>query len=505
MSRLKKNIQYNIIGQLSILILGLVAVKSIFGNLGADVLGIIYFTATTNALFLVILDFGISATANREVSAHFKDESDYIHDLIRTGSLFYWGAFALVGIAVYFMAPIFVEKWINLKTLEAATAVNILRVLGITALCALPESLYFNLIKGLQRMEYSNIINVLFAALRQAGTILILNFGGNVYHVVFLYAVSYCLPILAYLIVLTKFFHLRAFLPGYSSKVLKKNLGFASKLTLQTIFLAIYNQFDKLIISKLMPIGLLGCYSFAQSNVRKATIIQSAIETAAYPSFCALFARGDRKRLMSQYRRLQDLVCFVNAPLLALISFAIFPVLSYTFNEDIAKQLLLPTILVCIGFYISATLRLPQQLAVAMGRPEIEMKTNGYSLIIMLPLTALLIYFWGLTGVGVAFILRRLYHYVFAVPKYCSECLRIPALEWYGHVLKFFILLSLTYGVPWLILRMVNQYSIPSLVITYMGATFCFLAGSYKLISDELKKTIMNYFRVVKLRIVRVS
>ena len=50
MSRLSKNIVYNALGQVLLLVLSFVAVKYVFRRLGADALGIIYFTITTTLL-----------------------------------------------------------------------------------------------------------------------------------------------------------------------------------------------------------------------------------------------------------------------------------------------------------------------------------------------------------------------------------------------------------------------------------------------------------------------
>ena len=98
MSRLSKNIIYNIIGQGLLLILGFVSVRYIFRRLGEDALGIIYFTATMNAVLRAVFDMGICNTTVREVSGHFESEPDYIKNLIRTFSLFYWAAYIIIGI-----------------------------------------------------------------------------------------------------------------------------------------------------------------------------------------------------------------------------------------------------------------------------------------------------------------------------------------------------------------------------------------------------------------------
>jgi len=105
MSRLSKNIIYNLGGQGILLVLGFVAVRYINRQLGEDTLGIIYFTALINTLLCAVLEMGICSTTVREVSAHFQSEPDYIRDLIRTGSLFYWGAYLLFSVVCVFLGP----------------------------------------------------------------------------------------------------------------------------------------------------------------------------------------------------------------------------------------------------------------------------------------------------------------------------------------------------------------------------------------------------------------
>ncbi len=70
MSRLAKNIIYNLCGQALLLLLGFVAVKYVFRQLGEDAFGVIYFTLTVNAVLCAMLEMGICSTTVREVSAH---------------------------------------------------------------------------------------------------------------------------------------------------------------------------------------------------------------------------------------------------------------------------------------------------------------------------------------------------------------------------------------------------------------------------------------------------
>lgn len=502
MSRVSKNIIYNLLGQGLILVLGFVSVKYIFGRLGEDALGIIYFTIMMNAVLCAVLEMGVCSTTVREVSAYFKSEPNYIRDLIRTFSLFYWGIYALLGATIYFLAPVLVEKWVNLKTMDPATAINVLRILGIASLLAFPKSLYVSLFRGLQRMEFNNLIDVVTSGLQQFGIILILALGGNLFHVVYWFTACYGIRIFIYVAVSSHFFTAKTLVPGYSSGVVRRNWGFASRMMFISIIATIHMQADKLIISKLLPIGAFGYYGVAYGNVSKGQLLTGSVSQAAFPSFSAMFKAGDRTGLMSQYRKLQDLLCFGIVPIFAAIPFALLPLFSYLLNEEAALLLLLPTTLLCVGFYMNGTLNIPYVFSLAVGKPGIAARQNFYALFVVLPVTALLIYFFGLTGAGLSWVFYHIFAYFYGVPRMCRECMEIPVWKWYFHVLRIFILVGLTYGIAWIIMSIIGNHSILLLTSAYVGASIVFLTASYFLIGDELRGTVSRFFQVLKARIV---
>lgn len=491
-SRLTKNIIYSVCGQILTILLGFVSVKYIFGRLGADALGIIYFTVTLNSLLTSVLELGICSTTVREVAAHIDNEPDYVHDLIRTASLFYWGAFFLLGLAIYALSPILVQKWINLDEMDLGTAAYTLRFLGIASLVALQQSFYASIFRGLQRMEFNNFIDVIIGSLRQLGTILILIMGGSLLQVVYWISACYGLSIFSYLTALLWFFPLKALVPGYSSSVIKRNRKFASVMMLQTILGGIIVQADKIILSKFMPIGVFGYYTFAYGNASRGLLIAEAIGLAAYPSFSALYQSGDRKGLLAQYRKLQDLLCFSTGPIFALIPFALLPVFSFMLNREAAKLLLVPTTLLCLGFYIHGALRIQHNFAVASGKPEIAVKTNLLALLTVIPISISLIYYFGMTGAALYWVLYNVFNALYATPRIYKECIKIPVREWYIRMLGVISLIGSVYGIAWVSLTIIDDYSILSLTVAYLIATIIFLVASYNMIDQGLRDQLLT-------------
>src|SRR5436305_1172425 len=121
-------------------------------QLGGDALGIIYAAATVSAVLSGVLELGVSATIVREVAAKVDSDLGYVRRLIRTASLFYWSAYLLVALVIFFGAPFFIHRWLRLESMNPQTAITALQILAISAMVILPRALYTSVLRGLQRM-----------------------------------------------------------------------------------------------------------------------------------------------------------------------------------------------------------------------------------------------------------------------------------------------------------------------------------------------------------------
>ena len=112
---LKRNIAYSLAGQGLCMILSLVATRFVFKELGADVLGVIYFAITATHLFIVFSDIGVSSTMVREVAAHRATNPAYVASLIGTASTLMWGAYIVSAVAIYLAIPYFTDQWLRIE------------------------------------------------------------------------------------------------------------------------------------------------------------------------------------------------------------------------------------------------------------------------------------------------------------------------------------------------------------------------------------------------------
>jgi O-antigen/teichoic acid export membrane protein len=496
-SRLSKNIVYNFLGQTLLLVLGFIAVRYIFRQLGEDALGIIYFTATMTAILSGVLEKGIYSTTIREVASNIYKEPGYIQSFIQTGSFFSWIIYLIFSITVFWLSPILVEHWIHLTTIDGATATYILRILGIASLLVFPISFYASLLRGKQRMEFNNIIDVIASAIQQLGLVVLLIISDDLLMVVYWIAFCYFLKVLSYFLTCSRFFSLSSFLPLYSHKVIVKNSKFALNMIYISILAMVQKQADKLMISKMMPIGLLGYYGFVFGALNKAGLITSSIAQAAYPSLCTSYDENDKTALVAKFKELQDLVCLVTVPIFAGILFAAMPTLTFIFDYNTAKLLQVPVMLLCLGFYLNGTMAIPYRIILTTDKPEIAVRQNFYAIFSVLPITFGAIYLYGLSGAALGWVIYFLFSYIYSVPRIFKECLNLSPWLFYSHIFRILLLATLTYGSAYIIISIAISFNIMTLIVTYLVASLFYFAGVYIIVGEGLRKLIYHRIKSI--------
>lgn len=490
MSRVGRNVLYNFAGQGLLLVLGLVAVRFVFRQLGADALGIIYAAATVSAVLSGVLELGVSATIVREVAANAVSDPAYVRQLVRTGSTLYWLAYLLVALVIFFAAPVFVQRWLHLQSMDPKVATEVLRVLAISAMVILPRLLYTSVLRGLQLMVFNNVIDVSVSGFQQVGTILILAHGGGVFQVAYWFAACYAIGIVAYLVLIGRLFSWRMLVPTFSTTVVKRNLSFSSHMLSISLLAAVYTQADKVFVSKLLPLGTFGFYAFAAGTVARATLVTQAIAQAAFPSFSQLMAQGQVETLKVQYRKLHDLLSFVTVPIFAGIIFAALPLFGFLFGKATAQLLLLPTVLLCVGWYMNGTLNVPYVFSLAAGKPQISSRSNLLALFIVLPITGALVYSLGLSGAALSWVVYHIWAYGYTIRRICQECLEMPPAAWYGHILRIGLLAAATYGTAFILDRLLAPDAVGAIVVGYMVGSIAFIVGAFALIGDDLRAAL---------------
>ncbi len=477
-SRLTRNIFYNLAGQLTLVVVGLVSARYVFADLGKDVLGIVYFALMLNTVVVAVLELGITTTTVKEISANQHKDPAYVRRIVRSGALFYWVGYAAAAAALLVAAPWLVAHWIKLETISPELAIDLLRVLGASMLLALPQAFYVSVIRGVQRMGILSSVDVGFVLLQQAGIIPIIVVTGDVGLVVWWIAGVSLLKLVSLAAVVAKLFDWGALVPTFDLEIVRRNRKFAAHMIAISGLAMFHMQADKVLISKLLPVSSLGIYGLLYGTIARGGLLASAVANAALPAMSELVHAGDREQLLRTYQRVHDLLCYVLVPVFALLAFMTYPVFSAVLDPELAASLVLPAALLAIGFYLNATLTIPYFFCLAMNRPDLGSRQNFAALFTTLPVTLVLTWQFGFSGAAMSWIWYQLFAYVYSMPRVCRECLGIAPWHWYRHVLATVTRSAGSFGVAAVIVGLVAPRSTGALLAAY-GAG----AGVYAIIT----------------------
>jgi O-antigen/teichoic acid export membrane protein len=435
MPRLGQNILYNVAGQSLVLILSFVAIRLLYRHFGGDAVGIVFFAVTLNAILTSVLDLGLSSTLVREVAGRLATSSEYVWRLSRTAGLFYWSAYFLLTAVVLSIADVLVRRWLVLTELDPSIARTTIAVLAAGSLLALPRSLYASVLRGLQRIGTTNLIDVGTAAAQQAGIAVAIVAGGDLVTVAVCMSVAAAAGVIAYVVAVGQVVPARALKPAFHADVLRSNRGYAMRLSAMSVLAMVHTHADKLMVSRLLPLSAFGLYGFTFSILNRGMLLTGAVTNAAFPVFSSLHGRQSEHALRSQYATLQHLISYAMIVVFAAAPFAAKPVTALVFGTAAAPN---PVVgiwtLLSVGFYMNATLSVPHVFSLAVGKPEIALWLNIWALAVVLPLGVLLVWIWGLEGAACSWVLYHVFAYCYVVPRLCRECTGVRPDQWYMDV-----------------------------------------------------------------------
>jgi O-antigen/teichoic acid export membrane protein len=460
-------------------------------RLGPEVIGLVVFSTTLSGILVSASDFGMTSTIIREVAAR-RQETSYLRDVIRSASLFAWTVFAALALVVMSLVGALGHHWLDLDPAKLPALIPALRLFFLSALLVLPRLIYGAVLQGLQRFRLYNIVELGWAALQQAGTLLIAAGGGAAVHIAAWYLTCSAVAVVAEGTACATSLGWRTLIPGWSSSAFAHNRRFLFHSVATSVFASIFQRLDRLVLSLFLPVGTLAHYGFTSGLVSKALSFVSGVARASYPAFAAAVKDGVNSVVEIRFRKVDDIVSIGTVPLFAFVVYFERPVITYVFGSAVANALWLPTVLLALGSYLNSTLHIPYRLSLALGKPEIAARHNAYSIPVIVPLTILLVWRFGVVGAASSWVLYHLFAYAYAVPRYWRECFgREPGAR-YARIASVVAAAVASYGLPLAALAG-RPPSLVTLVVMFAGGTASFLTLAFLfLASPEMKSGIRS-------------
>jgi O-antigen/teichoic acid export membrane protein len=413
-----KNTLYNTIGKFWGILIVLFLTPYIVNRLGVERYGI-WALLTSLVGYIGFLDLGVGGSYARYISEYYtqKDFSK-VNQVINTGFLFCLGlAFILIPLALFFTKPLLIFLKLNPS---AYPEINSVFFWGVVIFSLSNATFVFGSIQtGLQRMELTNLVAVIFTIPYALGCILFLELGYG------LKGLMINIGIIWIIQALVNFHIAKKILPGFSfnpfifkRKMLAELLRFGVKLQVARLSQIVSFQVDKLLITYFLSVGMVTFYDLGSKVTGAIRRLPLLLVSALVPASAEIFARGDKEGLNRLYFRGSKYLFAASVPLFFFIVVCSEMIVNVWMGPGYEKASSVIRIL-SIGYFFNLITGVASSIALGMGKPEFEMKYGILTSILNFSLSLILIIKFGFYGVlvGTAFSLTlgslyffRLFH-----------------------------------------------------------------------------------------------
>ena len=383
---IRRNVIANYAGQGVASLTSLLLVPVYIGYLGIEAWALVGLFAVIQA-WMAMLDMGMAPTLGRE-TARFSAgtrPAQSVRDLLRSLEVVYLGLAIGVAVALTLFADVVARQWLRADALPVATVAGALSMLGIVVAMRFCEGLYRSGIMGLQQQVWLGGVSVALTLLRSFGALAVLALVSPTVQAFFVWQ---GLVSLLTLVVLGARLH-RALPPGraqFSMQALKSISGFAGGIFATTLLTLLMGQFDKLLLSRLVPLADLGVYMLASTIAGGLWLVGGPVVLAVAPAFVARLEAGESAGLAAVYHRAARLVTIVLAP--AALLMMVFPYgLLFAWSGDavLAARAAPILALLAAGTFFNALYQVPHHLQTAAGWTGLTLRLSLVAVVAMVP------------------------------------------------------------------------------------------------------------------------
>jgi len=434
-SLVKRNVAANFAGKGWSALMSLAFIPVYTRLMGMEAYGLVGFSALLNATF-GLLDMGLSPSTNREMarlSAH-PERAQEARNVMRTLELIYWPIGLVIAGVVLAAAPLLARHWLNAERLPPATVQQAVVMMGLAIALQWPYSLYEGGLLGLQRQVLLNGITITANTARGVGSVLALLWIRPTIQVFFAWQI-----VVSVGMTLAVWFFLWRSLPptgqraGFDMNVLRALWRFAAGMTAITLVSVALIQMDKLVLSRMVSLRMLGYYTMASNLAAGLIYGVTPFYAALFPRFVQLLTLRDEATLVALYHRGCQIVSVVILPVaVVMILFSRELMQVWTHDPDTVAHTRLIVSLLVAGYACNALVTLPYALQLASGWTRLTFTQNLVSLLLMLPLLVWMTRHYGPVGAAVVWALLNSAYVLINVPIMHRRLLPGELWRWYG-------------------------------------------------------------------------
>lgn len=394
----KKNIIANYLGQGWTALMGLAFVPLYIKYLGMEAYGLIGLFAVLRTV-LALLDMGMTPTLNREMARFTAGlhSPTSIQHLLRSLEVICFGLAALIGISVWVVSDYLASDWLKADKLPTAVVAQALSIMAFVIALRFVEGIYRGALLGLQRQVWYNSVNAILATVRHGGAVAVLAWVSPTVQTFFFWqALNSLLSVTVFATKVHRVLPDSPSPPRFSRNALDNVWKFAGGMMGITFLALLLTQVDKVLLSRLLTLGLFGYYTLAATVASIPYMVIGPITTAIYPHMVELSSMNDQAALSSVYHKGAQLVTILTAPVTMLLAFfASGVVFMWSGNVTLAENTAPILSALVLGSFLNGLMWMPYQCQLAHGWTTLILKINGVGVVLLIPAI-----FWAVPNYG---------------------------------------------------------------------------------------------------------
>ena len=431
----KANVVANYFSQTYIAVIGFVFVPIFIKYLGIEAFGLIaIFTIFQSSLAL--LDMGMKPALGREMAkfAAGAHDAQSIRDLLRSVEIAAVAMATVISLAAFWSASWIASKWLNVENLPLSSVMHAIAGMGILCALRFVENIYSGSIAGLQRQVLQSVLSSSLVTARALGAIAVLAWVSPTVEGFFIWQVL--ISIVAIPILAAAVYRELPACPRparFSWDSLTGIWHFAGGVMTITLFSLLLTQFDKILLSRLLPLKVFAVYAVAGVLSTGLYMLSTPIGAAFYPSFTQLITLGDVKALRHAYHQAAQLSAVVmGSAAIVLIVFADSVLGAWTGNPTLTKDAAPILRVLAFGTLLSGFIGIPFQMQLAYGWTKLTIKMNFVAVALLVPMLFLVVPRYGGIGAAWVWVALNAGYLLFGIHFMHLRVLPSEKWRWYG-------------------------------------------------------------------------
>ena len=314
-----RNVVYNFLSQIGLLLFTLAATPYIVRSLGDDAYGVLSIATTVIGL-LEFLDLGLS-TAVEKFVAQYEAQDRYadMGKLVGTALVMNL-VMGLVGASIIgALSALLVVRVFNIPIQLQETARIVLTITGLRFFLRMPRIVFQAIPRALQRFDLFNLVNTLSQFAQTGMTIALLIAGFFLVEIALLQVVVGLATTLAYVVFSWRMLPMVDLRPAFDRQTARSLLRYGAPVSFGKLAVGIATRLDTLLLAFYLPVSSVTYYAVAFSVASKLYLIPWNVVPATFPALSALQSQGNTDEVSEVYVRSTKYVAIATIPLAVLL------------------------------------------------------------------------------------------------------------------------------------------------------------------------------------------